>query len=210
MNLAVFGATGGTGRQVVEQALLAGHTVRALVRAPGKAGLPGAMQIVHGDVLDAGAVDRTVDGADVVLSSLGAKLPATFTRRGRILAAGMAHIVEAMRAHGVRRLIAVSTYGAGDAWPRLSAGARLLMGGLLRGELADKHAMEVVIRASGLDWTIVRPVNLKDDPLTDAWRVDESSQPLGLSDWISRADVAACMLASIDDQASIGRTQLIK
>ncbi|MGH8429888.1 MAG: NAD(P)-dependent oxidoreductase, partial [Solimonas sp.] len=117
MNVAIFGATGGTGRQVVEQALLAGHTVRVLVRAPGKAALPRIVQIVRGDVLDAEAVAQTVESADVVLSSLGAKLIATFTRRGRILATGMTHIVDAMRAHEVRRLVAVSTYGAGDSWP---------------------------------------------------------------------------------------------
>lgn len=209
MNLAVFGGTGGTGRQLIEQALLAGHTVRALVRSPDRAGLPGAVRRVAGSVLDARAVSETVEGVDAVLSCLGTKLTATFTQRGRIVAPGMRRIVEGMRWHGVRRLIAVSTYGAGDSWLRLTWSARLMMGVVLWGELADKNDMESVGQASGLDWTIVRPVNLKDGPSTGRWMVAPLSR-LGFGDWIARADVAAFMLAALDDPGSIERACLVK
>lgn len=209
MNLAVFGATGATGRHVVEQALLAGHTVRALLRSPDGAKFPDAVGLVAGSVLDAEAVSQTIGGADAVLSCLGVTPTATFTRRNRIVAPGMAHIVEAMRTRGVRRLVAVSTFGAGDSWHRLSLAARLVMGGLLWGELADKNAMEAVIRASGLDWTIVRPVNLKDSPATGRWMVDHPGR-LGFGDWIPRGDVAAFMLATPDDPGSIGHAYLVK
>lgn len=209
MNLAVFGATGGTGRQVVEQALLAGHTVRVLVRSPDRARLPDAVRLVVGSVLEAKAVGQTIECADAVLSCLGTKLTATFTRRNRIVAPGMAHIVEAMRLRSVRRLVAVSTYGAGNSWPRLSLATRLMMGGFLWGELADKNEMEAVIQASRLDWTIVRPVALKDGPTTGRWMADPPDQ-LGFGDWIPRGDVAAFLLATLDDPGSIGRVYLVK
>jgi uncharacterized protein YbjT (DUF2867 family) len=114
-----------------------------------------------------------------------------------------------MSARGVRRLVAVSTYGAGDSRPRLGWGARLVMGGILRGELADKDGMEAAIRGSGLDWTIVRPVNLKDGPPTGRLVVDLSGK-LGFGDWIARGDIAAFMLAMLDDPGSIGRIRLAK
>lgn len=208
MNLAVFGATGGTGRQMVERALLAGHLVRALVRSPDRAMLPDAVTLVAGDVLDAKAVDQTVDGVEAVLSCLGTRLTATFTRRKRIVAPGMAHIVEAMHLRRVRRLVAVSTYGAGDSWRRLSLATRLMMGGPLWGELADKNAMEAVVGASGLDWTIVRPVNLRNGPATGCRKVDPQGR-LGFGDWISRGDVAAFMLAALDDPGGTGRACLV-
>lgn len=209
MKLAVFGATGGTGRQVVWQALNAGHMVRALVRSPDRAGLPDGVGLVAGDVRDAGAVGQTVDGADAVLSCLGTRLTATFAHRNRIVAPGTARIVEAMRASGVRRLVTVSTYGAGDSWPRLSLAARLVMGSLLWGELADKNAMEAVVRSSRLDWTIVRPVNLRDGPATRRWVVDPPD-PIGFGDWIPRGDAAAFILATLDDPGSIGRAYIVK
>ncbi len=88
MKLAVFGATGGLGRQVVQQALVAGHSVRALVRAPGQAGLSESVRLVTGHVLDAQAVAETVEGVDAMLSCLGTNLVKTFARRGRSVAPG--------------------------------------------------------------------------------------------------------------------------
>lgn len=215
MKLAVFGATGSTGRLLVEQALRVGHDVRALVRTPDRAVLPATVRLIEGNVLDAAAVAEAIDGADAVLSCLGARLTATYAARGRIAGRGMAHIVASMQAHGVRRLIAVSTYGAGDTWPRLGWGARLMMGAVLWGELADKNAMETVIRTSGLDWTLVRPVNLTDTGTEGAgtqggWRTDDPPHALGFGDWVARRDVAAFMLAALDDPARVTRTVLLR
>lgn len=207
MNLAVFGATGGTGLQLVAQALAAGHSIRALVRAPGRAGLASDVQLVRGDVRDAMAVAETIAGARAVISCLGTKLTATFTRRGRILASALTHITEAMQAQRVRRLVAVSTYGAGESWRHLGFGARILMGTLLSGELADKNAMEAVVRASLLDWTLLRPVNLDNGP-PRGWVVDPPAR-IGLRDRIPRADVAAFMLAALEDPDALGRSVLI-
>jgi uncharacterized protein YbjT (DUF2867 family) len=210
MKLAVFGATGGTGRRLVEQALLAGHDVRALVRLPDRAALPGAVRLIGGNVLDGAAVARTICGADAVASCLGAKLAATYTRRGRIAGSGMARIVAGMQAHGVRRLIAVSTYGAGESWRHLSPAARLMMRTLLWGELADKNAMEAVIRVSGLDWTLARPVNLTDAAATGRWLTDSPTRTVGIGDWIARRDVAAFLLAALEDPATIARAYLLR
>lgn len=122
----------------------------------------------------------------------------------------MVHIVAAMQARGPRRLIAVSTYGAGDTWPRLGWGARLMMGALLWGELADKNAMEAVVRTSGLDWTLVRPVNLTDAGTEGGWRTDDPPHALGFGDWVARRNLAAFMLAALDDPARVTRTVLLR
>lgn len=209
MKLAVFGATGGVGKCVVAHALQRGHAVRALVRTPGRAIFPPAVEIVAGHALDSTAVADTVCGADAVLSCLGAKLTATFTRSGRTVAPATCEIIEAMYWHGVRRLIVISTYGAGDSWRRLSTSARLLMSALLWGELADKNAMERAVSVSFLDWTVVRPVNLTDGP-SSAWMLADASRRIGLRDTIARSGVAAFMLAALDDDRErIGRAILL-
>ncbi|MGH6950254.1 MAG: NAD(P)-dependent oxidoreductase [Vitreimonas sp.] len=209
MKLAVFGATGGVGRHVIAQALQRGHTVRALVRTPSRAPFPPTVEIVAGDALDCAAVAETVSGADAVLSCLGAKLTATFTRSGRIVAPATREIVEAMYWHGVRRLIAISTYGVGDSWGQLSLSARILMRVLLWGERADKSAMESAVTASLLDWTIVRPVNLTDGPPA-GWSLAHVSRRIGLRDTIPRTDVAAFMLAALhDDREMLGRSLIL-
>ena len=207
--LAVLGATGRTGRLVVEQALRAGHTVRALVRAPARGGVPDRVHLITGDVRDDRALAEVVAGTDAVVSCLGVTLSATLIQRDAVLAACMQHVVAAMRAHGPRRLVALSTYGAGDSWPRLTRGARLLMATLLRRELADKNAMETAIAASDLDWTIVRPVNLRDGPAAGGhWLVDPPG-PVGIRAWIPRAEVAGFVLAALDDPTTVRRACLL-
>jgi len=209
MKLAVFGATGGVGRHVVAQALQRGHAVRVLARRPDGAKFPPAVEIVAGNALDSAAVADTVGGADAVLSCLGAKLTATFAHSGRIAAPATREIVEAMYWHGVRRLIVISTYGAGDSWRQLSAGAQLLMRALLWGERADKNAMEDTVMASLLDWTIVRPVNLTDGS-PSGWALAGACRRIGLRDTISRRDVASFMLEALEDDAKkTGRALLL-
>lgn len=209
MKLAVFGATGGTGREVVALALRAGHGIRALVRTSARTALPFEVGQIEGNVVDAERVCKTVEGADAVLSCLGARPAAAIMRRDSIATKGTRRIVAAMRGCNVRRLIVLSTYGAGESLQRLKPGARLVMGSVLCGELADKNGMEALLHTSGLDWTILRPVNLTYGLPTGRWRIVDPSCRLGLGDRICRADVAACMLAMLADPGSIGRTLVI-
>src|SRR5213082_1724403 len=163
MRLTIFAATGGIGRQVLEQAVGAGHEVTAVVRNPAK--LPRAVRAVTSDLAapDPTALESAVKGADAVLSGLG---PRSASEAG-IAWQGTRSIVEAMKATGVRRIIVISA--------------------ALRKHYADLALMEDVLRDSGLDWTVVRPPRLTDKPATRSYRI-AYGQNLRRGLFISRAD----------------------
>lgn len=197
LRLAVFGATGRTGREVVSQALARGHEVVAFVRDPAKLaeqqpGSPAALRSVVGDVRDAALVGRAVEGADAVLSCL-----APVPKDGRVQTEGTQHIVRAMQEHGVERI--VSETGAGVAAPGdppPSLGARFMRGvmRLVAGPiLADGEGHAEALRRSGLDYAVVRAPRLTNGPLTGAYE-HGTDLDLGPGHSISRADVAAFML----------------
>ena len=171
LKLLVFGATGGTGRQIVRLALEQGHQVTAFarsgVRRAAVTPLPANLVVFAGDVLDATMVSEAVAGHDVVISALG-------TREGDdwILPQATAHICAAMRhgeGRGVRRLICVTTLGVGESRKQLGQTFALLAVDL-RETLAEKEAQEQIIRESGLDWIIVRPGALTNGPRMGAYR----------------------------------------
>lgn len=198
MNITVFGATGRTGRHVVAQALDAGHRVVAVVRDPARLAVPprSGLTLVTAGLDDRAAVLRAVEDADAVVDALGAHGTGASTFR-----ADAARVVTgAMRDAGVRRLVAVSASGAhttGDSLPvRLLV--KPLLGRLLRHEFADMLAMEEVVRASGLDWTIVLPPRLTDRPATGRIRRRVSANVRG-SYTMSRADLATAVLQAVTD-----------
>jgi putative NADH-flavin reductase len=193
MNIALFGATGGTGRQVLAQALEQGHAISALVRDPAKLGAqPAAVAVVAGDVLDQGQVDACIQGADAVICVLG-----SHKNRDPIEARGTVPILDAMQRLGVRRLIAVTSMGVGDSADQLAAPFRLFMKVTIGGIMQAKEEQEQLIRASGLDWTIVRPGGLTDGPKTGSYQsgTDKSIR----AGRISRADVADFVLTQLQD-----------
>lgn len=190
----VLGATGGTGREVVRQALDAGHRVTAFVRRPEALDLSHPnLSVAVGDATDPGQVAAALAGHDGVVCALGA--PAR-NRQG-VRARGTAATVEAMRATGVVRLVVVSTFGASESRAALPAWLRYLFVPLVLGPaFADHDAQERVVRESGLAWTLVRPVTLTDQPATGAVLRDEAVQR---SSWkIPRADVASFVLDQIE------------
>jgi putative NADH-flavin reductase len=192
MNLAVFGATGGTGRQFLRQALDQGHAVQALARSPSKLERITRLTVIAGDVLDQSAVDRCLDGVDAVICSLG-----SHGNREPIEARGTARIIDGMERLGVRRLIAVTSMGVGDSRDQVPGFFRLVMRLTLRRIMAAKEEQESLIRNSGLDWTIVRPGGLTDGSATGSYLsgIDRSIKATR----ISRADVAAFMLKELSD-----------
>jgi len=192
MNLLVFGATGGTGRQLVEQALTQGHTVTAFARTPAKLGLQHArLHVVPGDVLDAAAVQAAVAGHDAVLSALGA--PAG--HKAPVRSEGTRHILHAMEQTGVRRFVCLTTLGMGDSRPALPFAYKYLIVPLfLRSAFADSEIQEAYIRQSALEWTIARPATLTNGPRTGQYRHGFPATEPGLKIKISRADVADFML----------------
>ena len=154
MKLTVFGATGGTGQQLVSQALAAGCAVTALVRHPALGKSQSGLTFLSGDTHDSEAVGRAVAGNDAVLCALGGR---PWRRSENVCSSAMPNIIDAMHKHSVRRIIAISTFGAGDSRPQAPWLARaLIFGFILRTEVADKEAMEAQLSSSGVDWTVVR------------------------------------------------------
>jgi uncharacterized protein YbjT (DUF2867 family) len=202
IQIALFGATGGTGARVLEQALARGHRVRALVRDPTKLAAREGLSVVTGDVLDQEAVHRCVDGADAVICILG-------SRHGSepIEDRGTERILTAMRALDVRRLIAVTSMGVGDSIDQVAPVFRAIMRLTLRRIMQAKERQEQAIKSSGLDWTIVRPGGLTDGPRTGAYRsgLDKSIK----ASRVSRADVADFILQELDAARYIGQTPAV-
>jgi putative NADH-flavin reductase len=194
MKLIVFGATGGTGQQLVTQALAQGHQVTAFVRRPEAVTIRNPdLTVVQGDILDKEVVREAVAGQDVVLSALG-------TRSGpAVLPEGTRAILEAMKEHGVQRSLWVSSFGAGDSLKQMGWLAQtLIVKGLLRQAIEEKNAQERIIMASDGDWIIARPGGLTDGPLTGQYRVTGPGDKVGRPA-ISRADVADFMLKNLTD-----------
>ena len=194
MKLIIFGATGGTGRQCVDQALAQGHQVTAFVRQSAALTVQHPdLTIIQGDITDQDAVQRAIPGHDVVISALG-------TRGGpAVLPEGTRNILEAMASHGVRRSLWVSSFGAGDSLQQMGwLSQTLIVKGFLRQAIQEKNAQEKIILASGGDWIIARPGGLTDGPLTGTYRVTGPGDKVGRPS-ISRADVADFMLKNLTD-----------
>jgi uncharacterized protein YbjT (DUF2867 family) len=191
--LLIVGATGGTGRQLVAQALERGHEVTALVRDPARLEVDHPhVRVVQGDVLDAAAVDRAVQGQDAVLSALGHN---KYFYPTRILSEGTRNIVRAMEAHGVRRFICETSLGIGDSAGRMGLCYTLfVIPFILPFYFWDKTRQERIIEASALDWVIVRPGALTNRQARGAVRHGRSVGNFLWTVRVPRADVAAFML----------------
>jgi len=213
MKLTIFAATGGIGRQILEQAIAVGHDVTAVVRNP-KA-LSGEVRVVTADLAapDPAALKSAVEGADAVLSGLG---PRSQSEAG-IASLGTRAIVQAMKATDVRRIVVVSAApistvpSAGRPNPpKHDPGEGFFMRHLLspmikailRKHYADLALMEDILRDSELDWTVVRPPRLTNKPLTGTYR-SANGQNLRRGLVISRADVAHLMLRVLQQPDTI-------
>ena len=207
MRLAIFGASGRTGRPLVEQALAKGHEVRALVRDPSR--LPVGherLAVVRGDVLDAARVGETVAGADAVLNVLGQ----TKTSPKDVQTRGTENIVAAMEEHGVRRLVSLTGAGVRDPRDRPKPVDRAFGFVLKRLQphvLRDAEGHAEVIKSSDLDWTIVRGPRLAEGPKKGEYRVGFIGKNSGIQ--ISRADLADFMLRQISEDAYLRQMPVV-
>jgi putative NADH-flavin reductase len=211
MKVLVLGATGRTGRLVVDEALTMGHEVRVLVRPKagqrwpgvtpaGRSGWPGCVQAVEGDVLDESAVQRAVEGQDAVVQCVGGQtpwVPQTLER------AAMRHIVMAMKHSGTRRLLVVSAMGSGQNAKQAPWWYRwLVVPTFLRGVIKDKDAMELIVRSSGLDWVIALAPFLTDGAKTGKVKVLANGET---GSEITRADLARWMVEQLESQVYVGQ-----
>jgi len=193
MNLAIFGASGGTGCHLVDQALAAGHHVTILVRTPAAFAEPHQrLRVVQGDVRQADQVAAVVDGQDSVLSALGPH------ERGPVdlCTAAMTAILAAMTRDGVRRLVALSAYGARESHD--GGLYNVLLWRMQKEKMVDKERMEELIAHSAVDWTVVRPPALTNGPRTPHYRTGTALR-IKVTSRISRADVADFMLHQVTD-----------
>jgi putative NADH-flavin reductase len=204
MKLLIFGATGGTGRELVDQALESGHEVTAFARDPAKlADVSSAnLHVAIGDVLDVAAVEKAVAGHDAVFCAIGAGAARTTLRED-----GTRTIVLAMQKTGVHRLICQSSLGVGGSRANLGIITKyLIVPVFLRHAFADHERQEAVVRDSDLAWTIVRPPHLKDGPRTGTYRHGFPTTDTHIRGQIARADVADFMLKQLTDDTYVRQT----
>ena len=196
MNLTIFGATGGTGLSLLNQALEAGHQVTAYARTPSKlTQTDPKLTIIQGEMHEAEKIRQAVAGADAVISALG---PTSNTPE-RPLTAGMQHIVAAMEQEGVNRLIAATGAGVADPNDRPQLVGRLFGLALrlfAKHVLADSQGMVKAIQQSDLDWTIARAPRLTDKPGNGRLVVGYAGQGPGTQ--LTRDDFAKFMLQQVD------------
>jgi putative NADH-flavin reductase len=203
MKITVFGATGGTGQQLLDQACAAGHEVTAVVRDPSRLTHPHPqLTVVSADVMDPAAIGPAIAGREAVVSTIGSRdrrAPST------VCADSAVSIIQAMKAQGVRRLVVVSASGMhiddGDG-PLTRLVAKPILRTVLKHPFADMRRMEDLVRASGLEWTILCPPMLTDGPRTGTYRsaVDHNVRG-GIR--VSRADLADSILRCLADNAAL-------
>jgi len=206
MNISIFGASGATGRLLTERALTAGYEVTALVRRPEAFAYAGQVRVVEGTAFDADAVRRTVAGADVVLSALGARS----LKKEDVLERAVPLIVDAMRQTDVQRIVALGSTGAlSDSLKKQPVWRRWFMqkmvyNTLLKWPVASQVAQWKTLAASGLDWTMVMPPMLTNNAGRGTYRVDGEALPRNGAR-ISREDVADFMMAQIGSAEWVGQ-----
>lgn len=194
MKLTVFGATGGTGQQIVAQALSAHHDVTAVVRTSGKLADP-RIHEVAADIMDPTAITEAIQSSDAVISAIGPRGNGPTT----VCVDSARSIMQAMQATGVTRFVMVSAAGFhtnGDG-PFVRFLVKPILKRALRHPFADMARAEEAVFASDLEWTILRPPQLKDKPGSGSYRTAVNrTVPRGFT--VARADVADCALRCLE------------
>ncbi|WP_375560169.1 NAD(P)-dependent oxidoreductase [Bernardetia sp. OM2101] len=192
----IFGATGGTGKELVKQALASGNNVTSFARTPENLKVShNNLRIIKGDVLNYGDVLKAMDNQDVVYCNLG--MPAS--DKSTLRADGTTNIIKAMQEKGVKRFVCQTSLGFGDSKEVLPWYMKyIIVPFILKNAFKDHELQEVVIEKSNLDWTIVRPGNMTNGKLTEIYKHGFSpAEKIKLK--VSRADVAHFMLSQIDN-----------
>jgi putative NADH-flavin reductase len=206
VKLLVLGATGGTGREVVSQALAADHDVTALARDRVRIAVSHPrLRVLEGSIDDRLPLLEAMRGQDAVISAIGRGK--TF-KADRLMERSLTAILDAMRREQVERLLLVSALGVGDSYAGSPILAKVFFRTLLRGIYADKLVADEMVRASALKWTIVQPAVLTDGPLTRTYRAGQHLALTGMPS-VSRADVAHYLLDRINDADTFGQTIVV-
>lgn len=210
MKLSVIGASRGIGRKVVDEALARGHGVVAMARNITEQDISGAgLTALDGDATNALDVAQAIAGADAVILTLGLPRDARVLKSTTLFSDATRTLIAAMEEAGIKRLLTVTGFGAGDSRDKLSTAERLAQKALLGRAYADKDLQEQLIRDSGLDWTIARPGILSDNRKSNAYKVlvEKESWRNGL---INRADVADFLVSAAESGSYIHQTPALQ
>jgi len=205
MKLAVFGATGKTGLEIVKQALNQGHIVTAFVRDAARLTIEDEhLTFVTGDVYDPVSVAQAIQEQGAVICALGT---GSSMKKTTVRTTGTTNIIKGMQEHNVNRLMVVTAMGVGESWDTLSLVNKFFFATLLKSSREDHESQEVAVKESGLDWTIVRPSGLTDTPRTGVYDVGENI--LAKTSKIARADVADLIIKEVEQNALINKAVTI-
>ena len=205
MKVLIIGASGATGRVLMREALEQGHEVTALARNPSAlAPQDHRPRVLQGNALDASQVEAAVADQDAVLSALGTRS----SRPTTLFSQSTHNLISAMNKHGVRRLVCITGIGAGDSKGHVGfLYDRIMLPFVVKNIYEDKNRQEEAIKQSDLDWVIVRPARLTDEPAKGEYRVYLGGSYTAKT--ISRADVAAFMLAQLTDDTYVHKMPVI-
>ena len=211
MRIALFGATGGTGRAVIDQALRAGHRVTAVARNADRLSPRDGLTVLQGDAMVAGDVARTLAGTDAVVVALGNPqnafallFGARRTTPRDICEAATRNILNALGDRDDRPLIVVSAFGVGETRDKLPLMFKLFYRLFLREQIADKERQEALLKGSTANYVLIQPVALTDKPALGRWTATLDGT-LGGSE-VSRHDLATVILARLTTTAEPRRT----
>ena len=210
MKLLVIGASRGIGLEAVKQALSRGYEVRAFARSADSIRLSNPrLEKRSGSALNVSDVASAMPGVDAVVLALGVRAgPGMVLGPIHLFSKATQIVIDAMKKSCVRRLICVTGFGAGDSRAKLGPLQAMLFELLLGRAYEDKDAQETLVKRSGLDWIIIRPVILTNGPNTGRYKVLDHPK-----DWrsgtISRADVADFLLKQVQDSSYLGKTPVL-
>ena len=208
MNIIIFGSTGGTGVQLIKQALEKGYSVSAFARNPEKILLKHEkLKVIKGDVLNLQSVEKAIQNHDAVLCSIGLS---SIMDKSNLRAKGIKNIIQAMQDSGINRLICQSALGVSESYNLLPFFYKFLIVPLFMKHLYSDHELqETYIKVSKLKWTIIRPAVLTNNELTRKYQHGTKKGNKSITAKISRADTADFMLEQLINESYFCQTPYV-
>ena len=204
MKILIFGASGATGKELVNQALTYGHSVTAFVRDPSKLNIKNnTLRVFQGDVKDYMAVENAIKGHDAVISALGVSKP---LKKDPVVIEGVRNILLAMEKLNVARFVYLSFLAVGPG--RKDAGflIRNVISRIVHNEIEDHQEKEAIIKASKLEWTIIHPPKLTNGLKKGRYSIGEHIKAKSFFPTLSRADLADFMIKQLNDSSFSRKT----